>query len=78
MQTAVDTLQYLGVSLPPGGEALPTGSQDSNAGVVQGIPSIAVGRTRGGDAHTLQEWSDIESAKSGTKQIVLLAAALGE
>jgi acetylornithine deacetylase/succinyl-diaminopimelate desuccinylase-like protein len=78
VQTAVDTLRYLGVTLPPGGEALPTGSQDSNAGVVQGIPSIAVGRTRGGDAHTLQEWSDIESAKAGTKQIVLLAAALAE
>jgi acetylornithine deacetylase/succinyl-diaminopimelate desuccinylase-like protein len=78
VQTAVDTLRYLGVTLPPGGEALATGSQDSNAGVVHGIPSIAVGRSRGGGGHTLQEWSDIDSARIGTKQIVLLTAALAE
>jgi acetylornithine deacetylase/succinyl-diaminopimelate desuccinylase-like protein len=78
VQTAVDTLKYLGAELPAGREALATGSQDSNAGVVQGIPSIAVGRSRGGDGHTLQEWSDIDSARIGTKQIVLLTAALAE
>jgi hypothetical protein len=38
----------------------------------------AAGRARGGVQHTLQEWSDIESAKIGTKQIILLAAALAE
>lgn len=78
VQTAVDVLRSLGVNLPAGREATPTGSTDANAGVVQGIPSIAVGRSRGGDQHTLQEWTDIESAKIGTKQIVLLAAALAE
>jgi tripeptide aminopeptidase len=78
VQTAVDVLRYLGVELPMGREALATGSTDANVGVVQGIPSIAVGRARGGDQHTLQEWSDIESAKIGTKQIILLASALGE
>ena len=67
-----------GFELPRGREAVPTGSTDANAGVVQGIPSIAVGRARGGDQHTLQEWSDIETAKIGTKQIILLAAALAE
>ncbi len=76
VQTAIDVLRYLGVELPKGREALATGSTDANVGVVQGIPSIAVGRARGGDQHTLQEWSDIESAKIGTKQIILLAAAL--
>jgi acetylornithine deacetylase/succinyl-diaminopimelate desuccinylase-like protein len=78
VQTAIDVLRYLGVELPQGREALATGSTDANVGVVQGIPSIAVGRARGGDQHTLQEWSDIESAKIGTKQIILLAAALAE
>ena len=48
----------------------------ANVGVVRGIPSIAVGRSRGGNGHTLQEWSDIESAKIGTKQIILLTGAL--
>lgn len=76
VQTAVDVLRFLGVSLPAGREALPTGSTDSNAGVVRGIPSISIGRSRGGDQHTLREWSDIESAKIGTKQIVLLSVAL--
>jgi acetylornithine deacetylase/succinyl-diaminopimelate desuccinylase-like protein len=76
VQTAVDVLRHLGVTLPPGREAIPTGSTDSNAGVVRGIPSISVGRSRGGDQHTLREWSDIESAKIGTKQIVLLSVSL--
>jgi acetylornithine deacetylase/succinyl-diaminopimelate desuccinylase-like protein len=78
VQTSIDVLRYLGVELPRGREAVASGSTDANVGVVQGIPSIAVGRSRGGDQHTLQEWSDIESAKIGTKQIILLAAALGE
>jgi acetylornithine deacetylase/succinyl-diaminopimelate desuccinylase-like protein len=78
VQTAVDVLQYLGVSLPPGREALPTGSTDANAGVVRGIPSVSVGRSRGGDQHTLQEWSDIESARIGAKQIILLAVSLSQ
>jgi acetylornithine deacetylase/succinyl-diaminopimelate desuccinylase-like protein len=78
VQTAVDVLRYLGVELPMGREAVASGSTDANVGVVQGIPSIAVGRARGGDQHTLQEWSDIESAKIGTKQIILLASALAE
>jgi len=78
VQTAVDVLEYLGVDLPDGREALPTGSTDSNAAVVRGIPSISVGRAHGGNQHTLAEWADIESASVGTKQIVLLAAALAE
>jgi tripeptide aminopeptidase len=78
VQTAIDVMRHLGVELPKGGEAIATGSTDANAGVVQGIPSIAVGRSRGGDQHTLQEWSDIETAKIGTKQIILLAASLAD
>lgn len=78
VQTAVDVLRYLGLELPPGREAIPSGSTDANEGVIRGIPSISVGRSRGGDQHTLSEWSDIASAKTGTKQIVLLVAALAE
>lgn len=78
VQTAVDVLRHLGVALPAGREAIATGSTDANAGVVRGLPSVSVGRSRGGDQHTLREWSDIESARTGTKQIVLLAVALGE
>ncbi len=45
-------------------------------GVVNRIPSMAVGRAHGGNNHTLTEWAQIESARIGAKQIILLAAAL--
>jgi len=76
VQTAVDVLKYLGVELSPGREALATGSTDANEGVRRGIPSVSVGRARGANQHTLTEWADIESAKIGTKQIILLTASL--
>jgi hypothetical protein len=47
-------------------------------GVVRGIPSISVGRSRGGDQHTLSEWADVPSANIGTKQIILLTATMAE
>jgi acetylornithine deacetylase/succinyl-diaminopimelate desuccinylase-like protein len=77
VQTAVDILRFLEVPLQPGREALPTGSTDANAGVVRGIPSISVGRSFGGDQHTLQEWADVRSARTGTRLLVLLAATMG-
>lgn len=78
VQTAVDVLRYLGHDFGDRPPAVASGSTDANAGVVRGIPTISVGRAYGGDQHTLSEWADIESAKIGTKQIVLLAAALTE
>jgi acetylornithine deacetylase/succinyl-diaminopimelate desuccinylase-like protein len=76
VQTSIDVLRYLGVELPRGREAVASGSTDANVGVVRGIPAIAVGRSRGGNQHTLQEWSDIDSARIGTKQIILLTATM--
>jgi len=78
VQTAVDVLRYLDVDLPENQEAIASGSTDSNAGVVRGIPSVSVGRGLGGDQHTLREWATAESARIGTKQIILLAVALTE
>jgi acetylornithine deacetylase/succinyl-diaminopimelate desuccinylase-like protein len=78
VQTAVDILEHLGVDLPEGRKAVASGSTDANAGVLRGIPSVAVGRGRGGNQHTLAEWADIESARIATQQIVLLVAALAE
>lgn len=78
VQTAVDALLYLGYDFGGRPEAVAFGSTDANAGVVRGIPSVSVGRSRGGDQHTLREWAEIESARIGTKQIILLAAALAE
>lgn len=78
VQTAIDVLEHLGVELPEDRKASASGSTDANAGVLRGIPSIAVGRGRGGKQHTLAEWADIESARIATKQIVLLVASLAE
>jgi acetylornithine deacetylase/succinyl-diaminopimelate desuccinylase-like protein len=78
VQTAVDVLTYLGVKLVPNGMPVATGSTDANVGVVHNVPSVAIGRTRGGNQHSLSEWADIESARLGTKQVILLAIALAE
>jgi acetylornithine deacetylase/succinyl-diaminopimelate desuccinylase-like protein len=78
VQTAVDVLKFLGWDFGDRPETRASGSTDANAGVVQGIPAISVGRSRGGDQHTLREWADIETARLATKQIILLAAALAE
>lgn len=78
VQTAIDVLRFLDVSLPASREAIPTGSTDANVGVVNKIPSVSVGRSRGGGGHTLQEWAHIDSAKTGAQQLVLLAVALAE
>jgi acetylornithine deacetylase/succinyl-diaminopimelate desuccinylase-like protein len=76
VQTAVDILTYLNVSQGQPVRAVASGSTDANIGVEMGIPAIAVGRSFGGDQHTLQEWADIDSAYLGTKQLILLAVSL--
>ena len=78
VQTAIDALKHLGWDFGRGPEAVASGSTDANVGVVRGLPAISVGRSRGGDQHTLREWAHVESARIGTKQIILLAAALAE
>ena len=78
VRTAVDVLRHLGWSFEAGAEAIASGSTDANVGVVRGIPAIAVGRSRGGDQHTLREWADVPTARLATKQLVLLAAAVAQ
>jgi tripeptide aminopeptidase len=76
VQTAVAVLAYLGEKLLPNGQPAPTGSTDANVGVVHGVPSVAVGRSHGGNQHSLTEWADINSAKTGTKELLLMALSL--
>lgn len=78
VQTAIDILKYLDVSMPAGREANPTGATDGNVGVLAGIPTVSIGAANGGGGHTLQEWARIDSARTGTAQIVLLAVSLAE
>jgi tripeptide aminopeptidase len=72
VQTALDAHTELGVQ----SRAIATGSTDANAGVVRGIPSIAIGRSIGGEQHTLSEWSDIDSAMPATKIALLIGVAM--
>ncbi len=72
VQTALDIHEFVGIH----SSALPTGSTDANMGVVRGIPSISIGRSQGGDQHTLKEWSDINSALPATRIALLLAVSL--
>jgi acetylornithine deacetylase/succinyl-diaminopimelate desuccinylase-like protein len=76
VQTAIDIHRFLGIELPRGREAVATGSTDANVGVVRGIPSIAVGRSFGGDQHTLSEWAHWPSALPASKMVLLLAVSL--
>jgi acetylornithine deacetylase/succinyl-diaminopimelate desuccinylase-like protein len=78
VQTAVDVLEYLGYEFGQRPSAIATGSTDANTAVVSGIPAISNGRSRSGNQHTVTEWADIETARIGTKQIILLTAALAE
>lgn len=80
VQTAIDIQRQLGVNIgmPGAAEALATGSTDANVGVVLGIPSISIGRSYGGNQHTLTEWADGPSALLGTKLTLLLAATFGD
>lgn len=72
VQTAMDVYAWLGAPMQP----VATGSTDANAGVVRGIPSIAIGRSRGGNQHTLTEWAHWPTALPATKAVLLLAVAL--
>ncbi len=78
VQTAVDVLTFLDYDFGDQEPARAFGSSDANVGVLRGIPSIAIGRSISGGAHTLAEWCDIESMKTGTKQLLLLSVALAE
>ena len=47
-------------------------------GVVRKIPSIAIGRSYGGNQHTLTEWADWPSALPATKMLILLVGTFGD
>lgn len=72
VQTAVDVHRFVGIET----SARAFGSTDANMAVVRGIPAVAVGRSRGGDQHTLSEWADVQSALPSTKMVLLLAVSM--
>lgn len=79
VQSAIDIHRYLGISIgAPGKDAIASGSTDANMGVIRGIPTIAIGRSIGGNQHTLSEWADWKSALPATKMVLLLAVTLSD
>jgi tripeptide aminopeptidase len=52
------------------------GSCDSNAAIGKGIYSVAIGVTRAGGGHSLDEWAEIESIYPGIKQLIYIAASI--
>ncbi len=74
VRTPVAVLAFLDITAVTN----PTGSTDANVGVVRGIPSVSIGRSRGGNQHSLSEWADEASARLGAQQLLLVVTALAE
>jgi acetylornithine deacetylase/succinyl-diaminopimelate desuccinylase-like protein len=72
IQTALDVHAHFGIP----SRAIASGSTDSNMGVVRGIPSISIGRSLGGDQHTLSEWAESDSALPAAKIALVIAVAM--
>jgi hypothetical protein len=72
IQTAVDVHEFFGIR----SRAVATGSTDANAGVVRGIPSISMGRSTGGDQHTLSEWAGEKDALPASKIAPLISVLM--
>jgi acetylornithine deacetylase/succinyl-diaminopimelate desuccinylase-like protein len=74
VRTPVEVLKYLDMVAI----TTPTGSTDANVGIVHNIPSVSIGRARGGNQHSLSEWADEASAKMGAESLLLIVIALAE
>jgi len=74
VRTPVEVLKYLDMVAI----TTPTGSTDANVGIVHGVPSVSIGRARGGNQHSLSEWADEASAKFGAESLLLIVLALAE
>jgi tripeptide aminopeptidase len=74
VRTPVEVLKFLDMTAV----VTPTGSTDANVGIVHGVPSVSIGRARGGNQHSLSEWADEASAKVGAESMLLIVVALAE
>jgi tripeptide aminopeptidase len=61
-----------------GTASLDAGSTDANIPLAMRIPSVCVGITTGGNAHTTAEYIDIQPIASGMQQLTLLALLASE
>lgn len=54
---------------------LEAGSTDGNISLAAGCPTVTIGITRGGNAHRLDEFIEVEPVGAGLRQLILLALA---
>jgi len=74
VRTPIEVLKYLDMTAI----TTPTGSTDANVGIVHNVPSVSIGRAKGGNQHSLSEWADEASAKFGAQSLLLIVIALAE
>ena len=71
--TARNALDYLAV-----GSSLEIGSTDANILLAGGIPSVCIGLTWGGNAHSTDEYIDPSGIPAGMQQLTLLTLLSAE
>jgi di/tripeptidase len=74
VKAAVQSLQTVGEQLV----ALEIGSTDASWPLSRGLPSVCVGLTRGGDAHTLHEYIELDPLARGYQALRFLMDAAFE
>lgn len=72
VETTLHVHQHLGLEA----RAVASGATDANVAVARGIPAIATGTGRGGNAHTLAEWAYVPTQRTGMRMLLLLTASL--
>lgn len=70
---AVDALKRVG-----GDATLETGSTDGNIPLADGCPTVTIGITRGGSAHTRDEYIEVEPVAVGVRQLLLLVLSAAQ
>jgi di/tripeptidase len=58
--------------------ALTSGSTDANVPLSRGIPALVLGVTKGGGAHTMQEYILTEPVRQGLEQLVSFVSRVFE
>ncbi len=67
---ALETVQVRGT--------LERGSTDGNIPLAAGCPTVTIGVTRGGNAHRLDEFVEVEPIRSGMQQLITLVLAAAD
>jgi tripeptide aminopeptidase len=70
VQGALAALERVGLQ-----GALEIGSTDGNISLADGCPTVTLGITRGGNAHRLDEYIEVEPIASGLRQLIILVLA---